>query len=86
MNKSYPIKPGYYWARWTVAANGTHEGDQLATGQSWEIVEVWPNYTHWDRDPMEDEALAVSVPGVRETQWRDCFLWGNFVAELDSPS
>jgi hypothetical protein len=49
---------------------------------TWEIVQVNANHVNWEQNPMEDEALSVSVPGVRETQWRDCFVWGDFVAEL----
>ena len=79
--RNYPRKPGYYWAQWRVAADGTHEGDQLVPG-GWEIVQVNANHVHWQGDPEEDESLSVSVPGVRETQWRDDFWWGEFVSDL----
>jgi hypothetical protein len=82
MNKNWPMKPGYYWALWTVAHEGTHEGDNLTPASNWEIVQVNANTINWERDAEEDEALSVSVCGVRETQWRDCFLWGEFVADL----
>lgn len=77
-----PLKPGYYWAKWRIAADGTHEGDDLTPSDIFEIVQVNWNYLGWEENPAEDEALSVSVPGVRETQWRDCFVWGEFVANL----
>jgi len=77
------MKPGYYWARWTVAAKGTHEGRELTPSPfDMEIVQVNGNHVNWQDHPEEDEALSVSVPGVREVQWRDGFLWGEFVADL----
>lgn len=85
-DSKWPLKPGYYWAKWTVAADGTHEGDQLTPASDWEIVQVEANHINWRDNPLEDEALVVAVPGVRESQWRDCFLWGKMVSELDSPS
>ena len=80
----YPLKPGYYWAKWRIAADDTHEGDELTPSNTWEIVEVNANEMCWDDHPEQMEALSVAVPGVRETQWRDCFIWGQFVAPLNS--
>lgn len=77
---SIPLKPGYYWAKWRIASDGTHEGDDLTPSGKWEIVQVNANVMSWEDNPTEDEALSVSVPGVRETQWRDGFVWGEFVA------
>ena len=81
--KNLPLKPGYYWARLTAPTEGAFEGELWNPSvASWEIVEVWANHVNWDRDPAnDDESLAVSVPGIRETQWRDCFQWGEFVAD-----
>lgn len=73
-----PIEPGYYWAKWRIAAEGTHEGEEQTPSNTWEIVQVNEN----GDDPEDSEYLSVSVPGVRETQWRDCFIWGEFVAPL----
>lgn len=84
LTNEIPMKPGYYWAKWRIAADGTHEGDELTPSNSWEIVQVNSNHIDWDDDPAEDEALSVAVPGVRETQWRDCFVWGNFVCGLQN--
>lgn len=78
-----PLKPGYYWAQWRIPADGTHEASELCPSLEWEIVQVNANQLNWEADPAEDEALSVSVPGVRETQWRDCFVWGEFVAPLE---
>lgn len=79
----FPLSPGYYWAKWRIPAEGTHEGELMCPFETWEIVQVNPNSVDWADDPTEDEALSVLVPGVRETQWRDCFIWGAFVAPLD---
>lgn len=80
-NPKIPTKPGYYWAKWTAAADGTHEGDELTEYPTWCIVEVWYNSLP-PHDADDDEAFGVSVPGVRESQWLDCFLWGDFIADL----
>jgi hypothetical protein len=82
--KNLPLKPGYYWALLTAPTEGTHEGDLWdPAGATWEIVLVWANHVNWDRDPAnDDEALRVHVPGVRESQPRDSFQWGEFVADL----
>lgn len=86
MQKSIPNKPGYYWAKWKIAAEGTYEGDELTPAHDFEIVQVNANVLRWDEiKPGEadyDERFFVSVPGVRETQWLDCFVWGKRVAYL----
>ncbi|RWH52267.1 MAG: hypothetical protein E5V72_01465 [Mesorhizobium sp.] len=79
-----PMKPGYYWAKWRIAAEGTVEGDELTPSDFWEIVQVNENDPNWERNPAEDMALSVSLSGVSETQWRDCFVWGDFVAPLNN--
>lgn len=78
----FPLKPGYYWAKWRIAAEGTVEGDELTPSDFWEIAQVNENDPNWERNPAEDRALSVSLCGVSETQWRDCFVWGDFVAPL----
>lgn len=77
-----PLRPGYYWAQWRIPAPGTHEGTLVCPSAKWEIVQVNENRVDWETDPADDEALSVSVCRVRETQWRDCFVWGDFVAPL----
>lgn len=72
-----PTKPGYYWALWTASARGTYEGDQLTPSPNWEIVEVWENYIG---DAVDDEKFGVAVHGVRESQWLENFIWGDFMA------
>ena len=36
-----------------------------------------------NNDPHGSEPLSVSVCGVRETQWPDCFFWGDRVSPLE---
>lgn len=72
----WPTTPGFYWAKWRLATDETHEGDLLTPSTKWEVVEVWDN----NGAPGTLEELGVSVPGVRETQWRDQFYWGPEVA------
>lgn len=83
-----PTKPGYYWAKWKIAADGTHEGEEQTPAPNFEIVQVNANCIDWEtvqtHEAGYDERLSVSVPGVRETQWPDCFVWGDFVADLRS--
>ncbi len=73
-----PTKPGYYWAKWRIATDETHEGDELTPCDDWEIVQVNDN----GGEPGTLTELSVSVHGVRETQWRDQFVWGSYVAPL----
>lgn len=82
-----PQEPGYYWAKWQIASDGTHEGDELTPAAEWEIVQVNENVFCWEdfTDEEEPERLSVSVPGVRETQWRDCFVWGVKVGDIGKP-
>lgn len=77
--KNAPIKPGFYWALWMTATNETLEGDQLTPAVDWEVVEVWQNHIN---EP-DDETFAVSVTGVRETQWLGNFQWGPGVQRPD---
>lgn len=79
-----PQQPGYYWAKWQIAADGTVEGDELTPAIDWEIVQVNWNILGWESlsDDENIERLSVSVCGVEMTQWRDCFLWGDFIAPL----
>lgn len=83
-----PDRPGYYWAKWQIAADGTHEGDDLTPADDFEIVQVNANVLGWDEiKPGEagyDERLSVFVPGVRETQWPMDFIWGERVSDLRS--
>lgn len=80
-----PMIPGYYWAKWRIATDETHEGDELTPSNTWEVVAVNANVIDWDDDPTELEALSVAITGVRETQWRDQFIWGQFIAPLNDP-
>lgn len=82
MDDRTPTKPGYYWAKWRIPADGTHEGTAICPMDTWEIVQVNGNRSNWMTDPTKDEAFSVLVTGVRETQWPDCFVWGDFVSPL----
>ncbi len=72
-----PTEPGYYWAMWLTAAEGTHERNKMTFPESvWQIVEVWENFLVPTCEADEDEKWGVSVPGVRESQWLENFKWG----------
>lgn len=79
-----PLKPGYYRAKWRIPSDDTPEEYHSSLPcNNWEIVQVNPNAVDWQDDPNQDEALSVSIPGVSATQWRDCFVWGEFIAPLE---
>lgn len=84
-----PQQPGYYWAKWRIASDATNEelADTLPS-HDWEIVEVHSNVLGWEEetDEQNPERLSVSVCGVSETQWRDGFVWGDFIAPLNPAS
>ncbi|MER9176194.1 hypothetical protein NKH72_21695 [Mesorhizobium sp. M0955] len=82
--RKIPLKPGYYWAKWRTAADGTVDGDELTPSDNWEIVQVVENDPDWEIHPAEEKALFVFVCGVGEAQWRDGFVWGDFIAPLDN--
>jgi hypothetical protein len=75
------IRPGFYWALWLTAANGTHEGDELTPSHDWEVVEVWENFIGDRCEADAAEKFGVSVPGVRESQWLENFKWGERVKD-----
>ena len=85
-SRAMPEKPGYYWAKWRIASDGTTEGDELTPSDTWEIVEVNENIIGAESmNPEEADyhsRFSVSVPGVEKVQWLDCFVWGNYVASL----
>jgi len=83
---TFPTKPGYYWAKWKIASDASppHVAE-LTPAADWEIVQVNDNGGTDDPNDVSSEALSVAVPGVEEVQWRDCFKWGAFVAELNKP-
>lgn len=80
--KNIPQKPGYYWAKWRIATDETLDGDELTPSNEWEIVQVNDN----GGEAGDPEELSVAVHGVREVQWRDCFIWGAHVADLSPKS
>lgn len=77
--RNAPKEPGFYWALWMTASRKTHEGDELTPAAEWDVVEVWQNHV----GPEDDETFGVSVPGVREAQWLENFIWGPGVQRPD---
>lgn len=71
---SAPTRPGFYWAKWRIAADGTDDNGDCCAGAdaAWEVVDVWEN----SLDPSDDEHLLVHVPGVAKGQPIENFFWG----------
>jgi hypothetical protein len=76
-----PTRPGFYWAKWRIASDGTPEADELTPSDKWEVVEVFENCI----DPDDDEHLMVSVPGVAKGQALDAFVWGSGALQPPGP-
>jgi len=84
LSTEIPLKPGYYRAKWRIPSDDTpDEYRTVLPCDDWEIVQVNPNTVDWQNDPSESEALTVSIAGVATSQWRDCFVWGEFIAPLN---
>lgn len=69
-----PVAPGFYWAKWKIAAEGTIEGEELTPSDTWEVVEVWDNVLF--PEPDDEEGRMASVTGVEKPQSLDSFFWG----------
>lgn len=69
-----PTAPGFYWAKWRIAADGTEDNGEGCMGAraDWEVVEVWEN----SLDTRDPEYLMVYVPGVARGQPLENFYWG----------
>ena len=67
-----PAKPGFYWAKWKIASEGTRDGDELTPSDDWEVVEVFVNCM----EPEDPEYLMVNIPGVAQCQPIENFFWG----------
>lgn len=67
-----PTVPGFYWAKWRIADEGTAEGDELTPSDKWEPVELAVNAI----DRNHPEYLKVYVQGVTMTQSPENFVWG----------
>lgn len=65
-----PTKPGFYWAKWRIAEDGSETviGD-LTPSNRWEVVEV-------EYDNFDNEQLIVSVAGEPRSQSLENFFWG----------
>lgn len=72
-NRPYPVptEPGWYWAEWRIAEDGTFENERDdTTPQTWsEVVEVF------DRGSIDEPELRAAVAGVEKSQGLDCFVW-----------
>lgn len=72
MSAPTPTKPGFYWAKWKIAENGTKDEHDFRPLHNWEVVEVFVNCT----DESDPEYLRVFVGGVSRTQSIENFYWG----------
>jgi hypothetical protein len=67
-----PEKPGFYWAQWRIADDGTQDNGDLPPPGTWEVVDVFEN-----NDDVTDAAhLRVHVSGVSRGQSIENFFWG----------
>ena len=66
-----PREPGFYWAKWRAAAEGTRNGDETLPSDEWVVVEVFEN----SNDEKEDEHFLVHVCGVEKGQSIMDFFW-----------
>lgn len=71
MKYDTPTQPGFYWAKWKIADEGS---SAETTGESWEVVEVFGN-------DMLNKDLRVFVGGEDKSQGIDNFFWGPSVGE-----
>lgn len=69
-----PTKPGFYWAKWRIADDGTDDDGEGCGGPhaDWEVVEVCENCM----DANDPEYLRVAVTGVARSQSLGNFSWG----------
>ena len=67
-----PTKPGFYWAQWRIADEGTQDDGNLPAIGTWEVVDVFENCI----DRNDPEHLAVHVSGVSKGQSIENFVWG----------
>lgn len=68
---SVPTEPGWYWAEWRIAEDGTFEREaDDTTPQTWpEVVEVF------DRGSLDEPELRAAVTQIAKAQGLDCFVW-----------
>ena len=72
MKHATPTAPGFYWAKWRIASDGTRDIEEFVSSDRWEVVEVCENHI----DPFDAEYLVVAVAGVEKGQALDGFVWG----------
>jgi hypothetical protein len=66
-----PREPGFYWAKWQIAAEGTRDGNELMLSDEWEVVEVFQN----SNDESADDHFLVHVCGIEKSQSIQDFFW-----------
>lgn len=78
---NFPTKPGFYWAKWRIAAEGTADNGEGCGGidANWEVVDVFENCL----DKTDDEYLRVHVSGVSMGQPIENFFWGERIPDHD---
>ena len=73
-----PTEPGYYWAKWRLAEDGSQtkrndDPDQPWNGD-WEPVKVVANHIDYKNDP--EDGLYVDVADEPVVQKIGNFIWG----------
>lgn len=71
MANDVPKEPGWYFAKWKIASEGTRNGDDLTPSDELECVRVVVNTV----DQEDDEHLMVEVGGVEQWQALENFYW-----------
>jgi hypothetical protein len=66
-----PMEPGFYWAKWRIADEGTRDGYEVVPSDEWVVVEVFENVS----DENDDEHFLVHVCGVEKGQSIMDFFW-----------
>lgn len=75
-----PDSPGFYWAKWRIPEDGTEDEEHWVSVDKWEVVEVHDNFGN------DEQPLLASVPGVRQTQSLENFVWHKPVAPMEVPT
>lgn len=66
-----PKEPGWYFAKWKIAEDGTRDAEHLTPSNKIECVEIYIN----GHDKEDSEYLMVAVGGVEKPQPIENFYW-----------
>ena len=67
-----PTQPGFFWAEWRIAEDGTWpEGQEHIMSMTPEVVHVVVNL----EDSVESDVLIALVPGIDKQQLIENFVW-----------